>query len=291
MASPDNLHQLSDTKTQFLSYLKEQGRASATILAYGNDINQLINFLGKRAKKSVAQIETEDIKAFKADLAAQGYTTMTVARKLNSVKTFFRFLASQGLISKNPTKEIKQPKYQLAPPRILSKMEYRALRDVCRDDPRIYAIVELFLQTGIRISELANLCLEDIRDNSLFIKAYESHPARDIPLNKASNQALQSWLAIRPKSRSKNLFITKTGRPFQVRNIRTALDRYLKLADIKDAKVNDLRHTFIAHQLKGGVPLVLVSKLVGHKRLSTTEKYLELLKDSSKPDSTHLKEL
>jgi len=291
MENSDNLSGLSSAKTQFVSYLQEHGRASATILAYGNDINQLINFLGKRAKKTVGQVEAEDIKAFKADLTAQNYTPMTVARKLNSVKTFFRFLASQGAINNNPAREIKQPKYQLAPPRILSKMEYRALRDVCRDDPRIYAIVELFLQTGIRISELANLTLDDLSESSLNIRAYESHAARSIPLNKAGNQALEKWLGIRPKSHSKALFITKTGRPFQVRNIRTALDRYLKLADIKDAKVNDLRHTFIAHQLKAGVPLVLVSKLVGHKRLSTTEKYLELLKESSKPDSTQLKEL
>lgn len=291
MDQADGPLELSAAKQIFVSHLQEVGRASATILAYSNDIDQLINFLGKRAKKSINQIDAEDIKAFKADLVTQDYTSMTIARKLNSVKTFFRFLASHDHLQQNPTKDVKQPKYQLAPPRILSKMEYRALRDVCRDNARIYAIVELFLQTGVRISELANLGLDDIRNNSLTVKAYESHPNRDIPLNKASRQALERWLAIRPKSHSKNIFITKTGRPFQVRNIRTSIDRYLKLADIKGAKVNDLRHTFIAHQLKAGVPLVLVSKLVGHKRLSTTEKYLDLLKDSSKADSTQLREL
>jgi len=282
---------LATNQGQFVHYLQSAGRASATILAYGNDVKQLAGFLSQRGKNLVDQVDTEDIKAFKVDLATQGYTTMTVARKLNSIKTFFRFLVKTGAISTNPTQTVKQPKYQLNPPRILSKMEYRALRDVCRDDLRIYAIVELFLQTGVRISELANLSLDDVRENLLYIKAYESHPARDIPLNKACRQALDRWLEARPKSHSKALFITKTGRPFQVRNIRTSIDRYLKLADVKGAKVNDLRHTFIAHQLKAGVPLVLVSRLVGHKRLSTTEKYLELLKDNSKPDTTQLKEL
>ena len=85
--------------------------------------------------------------------------------------------------------------------------------------------------------------------------------------------------------------ITKTGRPFQVRNIRSALDRYFRLADIQGATVNDLRHTFIAHQLKAGTPLTLVSKLAGHKRLSTTEKYLEFIKEKSESDTTKLEEL
>ena len=291
MKDHDFLNKFSEAQEQFSQHLKNLGRASATILAYNNDVKQVLAFLTKRGKKLIEQIDTEDIKSFKADLASQGYTAMTIARKLNSVKTFFRFLIQQGVITNNPTKAVKQPKYQLSPPRILSKMEYRSLRDVCREDLRIYAIVELFLQTGIRISELANLNLDDIKDNILHIRAYESHSARDIPLNKASKQALERWLEVRPKSRSKTLFITKTGRPFQVRNIRTTIDRYLKLADIKNAKVNDLRHTFITHQLKAGVPLVLVSKLVGHKRLSTTEKYLEVLKEDAKPDSTQLKEL
>lgn len=291
MVAENNLTNLSTAQDQFVTHLEEIGRASATILAYTNDIRQLVDFLEKQGKKTATEIATEDIKEFKASLTEQAYTPMTVARKLNSVKTFFRFLIKKGAIDKNPTKTVKQPKYELAPPRILTKMEYRALRDVCRDDPRMYAIIELFLQTGIRISELANLTLDDMDEDSLQIRAHESHAAREIPLNKAAKQATDRWLGERPKSRYKNLFITKTGRPFQVRNIRTAIDRYLKLADIKDAKVNDLRHTFIAHQLKAGVPLVLVSKLVGHKRLSTTEKYLELIKDSAKPDSTQLKEL
>ena len=92
------------------------------------------------------------------------------------------------------------------------------------------------------------------------------------------------------KSKAKNVFVTKNGRQFLVRNIRTAIDRYFKLADIKEAKVNDLRHTFIAHQLQAGTPLTLISQLVGHKRLSTTEKYLDVVKKS--PESpAHLEEL
>ena len=169
-------------------------------------------------------------------------------------------------------------------------MEYRSLRDVCRDDPRIYAIVELLLQTGIRIGELANLELNDIDVDQITIKAYESHGQRQVPLNKAGQAALADYLKVRPATKSSHVFITKTGKPFLIRNIRTAIDRYFKLADIKNAKVNDLRHTFIAHQLEAGTPLTLISELVGHKRLSTTEKYLQVVTKKDTPPA-NLEEL
>jgi site-specific recombinase XerD len=165
-------------------------------------------------------------------------------------------------------------------------MEYRALRDACRDDIRVHAIIELLLQTGIRIGELANLHLEDIESDKLIIRPYESHSGREVPLNKSAQQALSSYLKIRPKTRVKNVFVTKNGKAFLIRNVRTAIDRYFRLADIKNAKVNDLRHTFIAHQLQAGTPLMLISKLVGHKRLSTTEKYLKIIKKKNPPPAT-----
>lgn len=268
---------------QFITDLKSKGRSTSTILAYGKDVDQLVEFAAKQQLTSPSSLTTEHIEAFKADLQNQKYTAKSISRKLNSIKTFFRFLVSQKIIDSNPAVSISHPKYDVKPPRILSKMEYRSLRDVCRDDLRIYAIVEILLQTGIRIGELANLELSDIDTNKISIKAYESHDQRQVPLNKAAAAALANYLKTRPNTKSKTVFVTKTGKAFLIRNIRTAIDRFFKLADIKDAKVNDLRHTFIAHQLEAGTPLTLISKLVGHKRLSTTEKYLEIVK---KPDSS-----
>jgi len=87
-------------------------------------------------------------------------------------------------------------------------------------------------------------------------------------------------LEFRPKTKVKNVFITKTGRAFLIRNIRTIVNRYFREAGIKDATINDLRHTFIAHQLASGASVVMIQKMVGHKRLSTTEKYLNLINQS-----------
>ncbi len=284
---------LSQYHQNFIDHLREKGRAGATILAYGKDIDQLISFAQKQNINQVGDISSDLIEDFKKSLQDEGYTPKSISRKINSIKSFFRFLKAEGQINTNPANEVSHPKVELTPPRILTKLEYRALRDACRQDERISAIVEVLLQTGIRISELAGLTLEDIDTTSkkITIRSNNPHEARTIPLNLPALTSLEEYLKYRPKTPTKNLFVTKTGRPFLIRNIRAAIDRYFKLAGIDNAKVNDLRHTFISEQLSAGTPLVYVSKLVGHKRLTTTEKYLKFLDTHSEKNEVKLQEL
>lgn len=267
---------MQSQKDQFIKHLQKQGRATATILAYNKDIEQLIEYITSLNISSIDKVTVDNLKDFKEDLTNQKYTLKSVSRKLNSIKSFFKYLLEQGIIPTNPATQVSHPKYEVQPPRVLSPLEYRALRDACRGDVRIYAIVELLLQTGLRIGELANIQLQDISLEKSFIKvrAYESHDARRVPLNKTAKSAIEAYVKDRPKTKNTTLFITKTGNPFLVRNIRTSINRYFKIAGIEKAKVNDLRHTFIVEQLKQGVPIVELSKIAGHKRLSTTEKYL-----------------
>ncbi len=282
---------LKDAHTQFTEYLGSRKRARATIVAYGKDIEQVTMYLTNMGKKMVTEISRDEVDAFLKKLSGDNYTPKSISRKINSIKTFFRFLKASGIITSDPAIEIAHPKYEVKPPRILSKIEYRALRDTCRGDIRIYAIVELFLQTGIRIGELANLTLDDLKLTEVHITAQEGHAERMVPLNKAAKEALDKYIEQRATNApNKSLFITKTGRPLLIRNIRTAIDRYFRIAGIEGAKVNDLRHTFIAHHLMAGTAITTLSKLVGHKRLSTTERYLELVKDV-KTDTVKLEEL
>ena len=282
----DSNTDLQVARKNFVDHLKKLGRSTATILAYNKDVDQLIQFIAQDKISNPTELTSDHIENFKNDLAEQSYTSKSISRKLNSIKTFCKFLMEKNIITDNPALLVAHPKYEVKPPRILTKMEYRSLRDVCRDDIRVYAIVESLLQTGIRIGELANLELNDIDTDHLTIKPFESHEQRQVPLNKAVQVALASYLKVRPKTKTKKVFVTKNGRQFLIRNIRTAIDRYFKLADIKNAKVNDLRHTFIAHQLEAGTPLTLISQLVGHKRLSTTEKYLEVVTPKPSPPAT-----
>jgi site-specific recombinase XerD len=284
---------LSSLHNSFLTFLKSKKRAHATVLAYGKDIDQMIEFAASRGLTQPAQITIELIEDFKEYLKSQSYTAKSISRKVNSIKAFFRFLKMENLIDVNPATDVSHPKIELAPPRILNKIEYRALRDACRNDERLSAIVEILLQTGIRISELAGLELEDVdqQNSKIHITSEHDHEKRSIPLNKSAAKALEHYMNQRPNTSSKKVFVTKTGRPFLIRNIRASIDRYFKLAGIKSAKVNDLRHTFIAEQLAAGTPLVYVSKLVGHKRITTTEKYLKFLDQKFERNEVKLQEL
>lgn len=282
---------LQDLKQEFVQDLERKGRATATILAYGKDLDQLIEYLEGKGKTQAQTIAPTDIEEFRDSLRGGEYTDKSVSRKLNAVKTFFRWLVSRKVLENDPASPVAHPRYENPPPRILNRMEYRALRDAAREDGRIAAIIELMLQTGVRIGEVANLTLEDIKDDQLVILAYESQPQREIPLNEPARQALQRYLDVRPKAASKHVFVTKTGRPLLVRNIRSSIDRYFREAGIENAKVNDLRNTFIAHQLKTGVDLVTVSRIAGHKRISTTERYLQFVDRKEPGKNSKLEEL
>ncbi len=282
---------LRDAHGKFQDFLKSKNRAAATILAYGKDVEQLIEFLEALEKNNIHEVAGTDIQAFLTKLKDEGYTPKSLSRKLNSTRTFYRYLKINEFITDDPSLLVEHPKYELNPPRILSPLEYRALRDAASVDSRIYAIIEVLLQTGIRIGELANLRVEDVVDNSLHIRPYEGHEAREVPLNRRAKEALRRYMEGRANTQDTHVFVTKTGRPFLVRNIRDAVERYFRKAGIENVKINDLRHTFVAHHLKQGVSLVFLSKVLGHKRLSSTERYLQYVKDHKNGESTSLQEL
>jgi len=268
---------------KFVLNLKEQGRSEFTVIAYKKDLQQFIGFITSKEKSDARDIVKDDIDSFINKLLQENYTKKSASRKLNSIRTFFRYLKGEGLISQNPSLDVLHPKYSMVPPRILSEMEYRALRDATKEDPRTYALVELLLQTGIKIGELVNLRVEDLKDSSLYIRTYGKNPAREVPLNKAAKKAVNQYLKIREKINtvSDYLFITRTGRPILIRNVRQVIVRYFSEVGINNATINDLRNTFITHQLLNGASLEYIAKVVGHRRLSSTERYLNLIKEAN----------
>jgi len=154
------MKKLDEAHKEFIEHLKNRKRASATILAYGKDIEQLIGFLEELQKAHVHEITADDIKSFLAKLTNTGYTPKSVSRKLNSTKTFFRFLKVQEYITDDPANLVDHPKFDTKPPRILTPTEYRALRDAARDDIRIAAIIEILLLH--KLSDFARLYKIDL---------------------------------------------------------------------------------------------------------------------------------
>lgn len=251
-------------------------------MAYKKDLEQFVGFLSTKEVADVREIKKEEIDGFINKLLTDNYTKKSASRKLNSIRTFFRFLKNEKIIEQNPSLDVSHPKYMQAPPRVFSKLEYRALRDVAKEDCRTYALVELLLQTGIKIGELSNLRLSDVGGGSLNIRPYGKTTGRSVPLNKSTGVAILDYLKNRPNNKKGDedfLFITRTGRPLLIRNIRQILSRCFREVGIENATVNDLRNTFIAHQLKNGAPIEYIAKIVGHRRLSSTERFLMLIKE------------
>jgi len=263
---------------KFINYLQTQQKSQFTQIAYKKDLEQFVGYLTSQEIQDIREVKKEHIEGFINKLLNESYTKKSTSRKLNSIRTFFRYLKNEEVITQNPALEVSHPKYTIVPPRIFSKLEYRALRDFAKEDVRTYAIVEIFLQTGLKIGELANLRIEDVGENSLKIRPYGKNPERDVPLNKAVKKAINDYLKIRGNSNINHLFITRNGKPLLIRNIRQIITRCFREVGIEKATVNDLRNTFIAHQLMNGTSIEYIAKLVGHKRLSSTERYLHLIK-------------
>lgn len=290
---------VNELVAQFIEYLKTSGKSESTLVAYKKDIEQMRDYLMGKGIHTVEQITVDDLKPFLEYLRVEkGFNLKTISRKINSIRTFFKFLRETGAIGedKDPSLKLTHPKIESKMPRILNRVEYRALRDASRADVRLYTMVEILLQTGLRIGELQRITTEDVKTTPLGhrylqVKIFGSHLSRNVPLNETAYQAIQEYLKIRPKELAhiKNLFLTKSGNSIPIRNMRSAIKRAFSRAGIKNATVNDIRNTFIAHHLANGVNVLSVAKIVGHKRISTTEKYLEILK--TKEEESKLGEL
>lgn len=291
---------LKEAHTKFIEYLKQSKKANATVIAYNKDLDQLLNHFNKVNIFDTKDVNESHLKSFMSDLLLNGYTPKSISRKTNSTKTFFKFLCDElKVLDTNPSNLLSHPKLSKNPPRILSKMEYSALRDVVKTDIRTSAILEVLLQCGVRISELANIKLENLKISKnpdkeqgiLHIAENSGAIEREIPLNSVVQKALIKYINIRPKNNNGFLFVTKNGNQLLVRNIRSTLAKYFNNIGLKGVKVNDLRHTFIAYHLQIGTPIYFISKIAGHKRISTTEKYLDYIEVSTKKSTVKLEEL
>lgn len=283
--------QLSKATLVFLQNVEDLGRSKATITAYRNDLEQLASSLGD---VDVKTINTRQLEGFNAELFARNFTAKTVSRKVNSVKSFFKFLLQKGEILVDPSKAVSHPNLQQGAPRVLNLEEIERLRSAAGNNVRLRTLIELMLQTGLRIGEVSRLKLEHLRlkdkKGQLFVEEFASSPMRIVDLNEAAANAIQSFLPhrLQVKTDQGYLFNTKNGGGMIIRNIRSSMDRPFKKANIKDATINDLRNTFIVHQLNHGVSPEKIGQTVGHKRFASTEKFLTLMERTKPGKSSKL---
>jgi site-specific recombinase XerD len=268
---------------EFINHLEESGKSKSTLVAYKKDLHQLHDLIDTSLHETSADQLNATVKQLQDK---HNFTPKTVSRKINSYRTFYKFLISKGVINENPAEAVAHPKFAPKPPRVLSQMEYLALREVSRGNTRLRAMIEMLLQTGIRIGELSRLKISHIsyENGHIVIEAYSSNEKRHVPINSKLETLLQEYLTHLGSVEDHHpLFPTRDGNHIIIRNIRSSIDRAMAKAGIEDACVNDLRNTFIVSQLKAGIPIDYLAQVVGHKSKTTTSKYVELLESKYKP--------
>jgi site-specific recombinase XerD len=209
-------------------------------------------------------------------LAAQKSTAVTRKRKLASIRGFLKFCKDNQIIFGNPADTIEGPIREERDPTILLKTEYKALLQVAGENKRDFAIVMLFLQSGLRVSELVNLKLVEISFESREITVRQGKGRKDriVPLVKQAEDALKAYLPVRETvalPETEEVFVARNGTSMDQRTVRYAIKKYYEKAGIKKkGSVHTLRHTFSTHQVNNGLPVPQLKEILGHKKLETT---------------------
>ena len=210
----------------FLDGLAGKNRSSATARAYQTDIAQFITFLHENnvSIHTPAEVEKIDVLEFLSALAKRELTGIARARKMSALREYFRFLEGVGVISESPTTGIETPKREKNSRQYLRSDEYTKMLSLAGANTRDYAILQVFLQTGIRVSELANLRITDIDfiKPSITVRGKGS-VEREIALEKKGIHALKSYLSVRGESFSKRVFLNYQGEPISERGYENSL--------------------------------------------------------------------
>src|SRR5919205_1237985 len=264
----------------FLSTLSGKNRSSATIRAYATDISQFIAFLHANNVSILtpADVQKLDVMEYLSDCAKRALTGIARARKLSALREYFRFLEGVGVIAKSPTTGVETPKREKNGRQVLRADEYTKMLSLAGANPRDYAVLQVFLQTGIRVSELASLRTTDIDFIKPAIKVRgKGSVEREIALEKKGIHALKSYLSVRPESISKRVFLNYQGEPISERGIRKLVVKYRREAGItKKASCHTLRHTFATYKAEKGVSAYQLQQWLGHANLNTTQIYVHL---------------
>ncbi len=274
--------------TEYLQY--EKGLSANTRAAYRRDLNKFNAFLLKNSLPTQPdEISKQQIMSFLSSQMDEGAANSTVARSLSCIKTFYKFLVLENHVQNNPTSDLETPKIKRKLPDILTIEEV----DKLMEQPRVLlplglrdrAMLELMYGTGVRVSELLALQIEDINSTAGFLRCFgKGRKERIIPVNQTSIDWIQRYLARARNLLVKNhlertLFVNANGRPMSRQGFYKILAAYAKKAELgKEVTPHTLRHSFATHLLENGADLRAVQEMLGHADISTTQIYTHLTK-------------
>lgn len=261
---------MSSSLDDFTAYLmSEKGVSVNTLEAYRGDVERYLD-------------SGLDIEAFLASLKAKGYKSSTLSRALISIKVYYKFLKREGLIQTNEVKFLQGPKLWQIIPDVLSEEEIGALLNAPPEKDsfvgaRDRACLELMYASGLRVSELVKLKIQDVDDT--FVKVMgKGRKERLVPVGKAAIKAVDNWLiGYRDRFDSEKLawlFLTERGNPLSRVEVWKQVKHWAKAAGItKKISPHTLRHSFATHLLDHGADLRIIQEMLGHASISSTERY------------------
>jgi integrase/recombinase XerC len=293
---------MTDHLRAFLQFLRLNRNVSPnTIRAYESDLSQFLEHVAGHAGVTGEELQPSSldrtaIRAFLGSLHGQGQSRATAARKLAAVRTFLRYLRREELIAGDPGALVATPKREVRMPAHLSEQEMLDLLAApAIDTPlarRDRAILELFYASGLRLSELAGLDLEDVNLSARMVRVLgKGSKQRLVPFNSSAASAIRTYLKDRellsrgapgadavagPRSRrARNpLFVNYRGTPLSTRSIDRLVHRYMMACSARlGISPHAIRHSFATHLLQRGADLRAIQELLGHARLSTTQRY------------------
>ncbi|MGE0539184.1 MAG: tyrosine-type recombinase/integrase [Dehalococcoidia bacterium] len=272
---------LEVTIEAFLRSLPGKNRSAATVKAYRSDLGQFATWLTENNVIAVdpTRIRRADVEAYLSDLAHLGLSGVSRSRKLAAIREYFRFLEDHGTIARSPAAGVDGPRREQKTRSYLKPDEYRAVLSLAGSNARDYAILQVFLQTGLRVSELVHLRMVDLdlAGKVLTVRGGKGLSDREIDLEKHAIEAVKNWLRIRPPSLHEHLFLNYRGEPISERSVRRLVAKYRHRAGLtKKATPHTLRHTFASYKARRGVPLRQVQEWLGHKNIATTQIYVHL---------------
>ena len=268
----------------FIQYLKDIKKSSKnTILSYQRDLRKFFAYLQEARICDITKVNQTNLNSYMLYMEKENFAASTVSRNIATLKSYFMYLLKQGVISHDPADQLKAPKTEKKIPGILTVEEVNLLLSqpggTSNKELRDKAMLELLYATGIRVSELISLTMEDVNLISGYIRVREGSRERVIPLGHAARQALKNYLENAREGMIATedepvLFTNCNGQPMSRQGFWKVLKQYAKRAGIEtDITPHTLRHSFAAHLVENGADLHSVQEMLGHSDVSTTQIY------------------
>ncbi len=284
-------HSLSDCLGRYTEWLATTRRYAERSKREYRDMSLLSSSISRSAVISgwSQWVQRQHLTGFLAQCAALGHAASTRRRSVAAIRSFFSFLVQEGVVRYSPADDLLPPERETRPPRVLSEDEYTRLRAAASDHLRDGALIEMTLQTGLRLSEIARLKATDIvlpppssADTAVgHVRiAGRASRGRTVTFNARACAALRAYLVERDETDSPALFLTKFGLGIGPRGIENIMTKYCEQAGITGASVHSLRHTMAVQMLRRGATPTIVGTALGHASPDTTSIYVELAREA-----------